>query len=268
MPRCRVHAFSLIELLVVIAIITLLAALLFPVFARARENARGTSCAANMRQLGLAVTLYLNDYDETFPQSRFADATHPTGGCTASGTTYPEDALQGTSVNWKRVLLPFVANRDVFGCPSNGHKWDTGGYNNTPGDETNGFYPNSQWIPNSYALNGSFFHEAVPACWYGESAVRPRSMSEIDAPSYLIMIEESRYSYPDLGGWFLPQRGPDGDPQGPYQSHNGACNWLMADQHSKRLKPQRTCQDEMWTDKYVDKAEGCDHLDQLAGEYR
>ncbi|HLJ53881.1 MAG TPA: prepilin-type N-terminal cleavage/methylation domain-containing protein, partial [Chthonomonadaceae bacterium] len=68
-PRsCR--GFTLIELLVVIAIIAILAAILFPVFARARESARKTSCISNMKQIGLAAKMYINDYDECYPDSR------------------------------------------------------------------------------------------------------------------------------------------------------------------------------------------------------
>lgn len=61
------RGFTLIELLVVIAIIALLAAILFPVFARARENARRASCQSNLKQIGLSVVQYTQDYDETFP---------------------------------------------------------------------------------------------------------------------------------------------------------------------------------------------------------
>ncbi|RYF37083.1 MAG: DUF1559 domain-containing protein, partial [Cytophagaceae bacterium] len=63
------NAFTLIELLVVIAIIAILAAILFPVFARARENARKTSCLSNMKQMGLGIVQYTQDYDGTYPQN-------------------------------------------------------------------------------------------------------------------------------------------------------------------------------------------------------
>ena len=76
--RCSRYGFTLIELLVVIAIIAILAAILFPVFAQAREKARQASCLSNCKQLGLASNMYVQDYDETFPYNlgpRFAPST-------------------------------------------------------------------------------------------------------------------------------------------------------------------------------------------------
>ncbi len=74
-------AFTLIELLVVIAIVSILAAILFPVFAQAREKARQASCASNLKQLNLATRAYVNDYDDTWPITRgfHADGAGPTG---------------------------------------------------------------------------------------------------------------------------------------------------------------------------------------------
>src|SRR5438105_14223947 len=69
------RAFTLIELLVVIAIIAILAAILFPVFARAREKARQTTCTSNVKQLGLAWMMYVQDYDETFPPNNSTNVT-------------------------------------------------------------------------------------------------------------------------------------------------------------------------------------------------
>lgn len=100
--------FTLIEMLIVIAIISLLAALLFPVFARAREMARKTTCVSNLRQLGSAWALYAQDYDETTPggaYTRFAD--HKTGH-TIDGKRYTP--LWG--------LVPYVRNDALFLCPT------------------------------------------------------------------------------------------------------------------------------------------------------
>lgn len=71
------RAFTLIELLVVIAILAIIAALLFPVFSNARESARTTRCLSNLRQIALALQLYLSDYSDTFPMNRFPDAQRP-----------------------------------------------------------------------------------------------------------------------------------------------------------------------------------------------
>lgn len=97
--KSRDKGFTLIELLVVIAIIGILAAILFPVFARARENARRSSCLSNLRQIGLAMTHYSQDYDETLvPAAVMGD--------------------DGNAVLWARILEPYVKNVQLFNCPS------------------------------------------------------------------------------------------------------------------------------------------------------
>jgi len=95
------RGFTLIELLVVIAIIAILAAILFPVFARAREKARQTSCLSNLKQIGLAELMYEQDYDERGPMNHMA---------AQSG---------GRWVEWWTVLQPYIKNWQVFSCPSN-----------------------------------------------------------------------------------------------------------------------------------------------------
>jgi len=97
----RKKAFTLIELLVVIAIISILASILFPVFSRARENARRTSCMSNLKQIGLGVMQYVQDYDETYPAStRYI-----------SGTS-------GSTLYWYQDILPYVKSYELFRCPS------------------------------------------------------------------------------------------------------------------------------------------------------
>lgn len=93
------RGFTLIELLVVIAIIAILAAILFPVFARARENARRTSCTSNLKQIGLAVMQYTQDYDETYPYV-------PWGGSNAGTTAVGQ------------VLEPYHKSSQLWRCPS------------------------------------------------------------------------------------------------------------------------------------------------------
>ena len=91
------QAFTLIELLVVIAIIAILAAILFPVFAQAREKARSTTCLSNFKQLGSAVIMYIQDYDGNYPLAWY------------NTPAYGFDC----------VLLPYVKNLGVYDCPSN-----------------------------------------------------------------------------------------------------------------------------------------------------
>ncbi|MCC6730900.1 MAG: DUF2079 domain-containing protein [Chthonomonadales bacterium] len=261
--RRRARGFTLIELLTVVGILAVLVGLLLPVLFRAREAARGTACLSSLRQIGSAVLMYLDDHGGAYPMNRLPDSTHAASGCTAADPTYqPEDDLVGTSLNWKRCVLPYLRTRASLRCSSNAYGWEQGG------DESNWAYPEPLRLPASYALNGSFFNEAVPACWYGERDLRPRYLAEIDAPASLLLVIESRFRYPDLGGWFLYRRGPAGGEQGPFQSHNGSCNWLFADGHARRLKPQTTCWPPMWTDRYVDRSNACAFLHELAGEYR
>src|SRR5690242_6408420 len=107
------HGFALIELLVVIAIIAILAALLFPVLATARERAREIDCLSNVKQIGAALSTYLVDWDSTYPMDRLPDATHAgiDAGISADGSIDPfgtvtggMEVLEGSSINWKREL--------------------------------------------------------------------------------------------------------------------------------------------------------------------
>jgi prepilin-type N-terminal cleavage/methylation domain-containing protein len=103
MSRRRPGAFTLIELLVVIAIIAILAAILFPVFAQARAKARQTACLSNMKQVGTAIMMYTQDYDEFYPPSQVNLVVPP--------------APAGGVMSWPSIIFPYVKNEGVFVCP-------------------------------------------------------------------------------------------------------------------------------------------------------
>jgi prepilin-type N-terminal cleavage/methylation domain-containing protein/prepilin-type processing-associated H-X9-DG protein len=120
--RTRRSGFTLIELLVVIAIIGILAAMLFPVFARARESARKTQCLANVKNIAMSIQIYLTDYDR-FPPGQHDPAytefmdTHPGGG--ASGYSCdPRDFYADPYLRWPVILDEYVKSREVWKCPS------------------------------------------------------------------------------------------------------------------------------------------------------
>jgi len=121
------RGFTLIELLVVIAIIAILAAILFPVFAKAREKARQSSCLSNIKQIGLAALTYVQDYDE-----RTFTANNNLG----AGVTYvlPDGVSTATpNMLWMYQLLPYTKNAQIFNCPSNSSRWDLSLYDSALG---------------------------------------------------------------------------------------------------------------------------------------
>jgi len=99
------RAFTLIELLVVIAIIAILAAILFPVFAKAREKARQSSCQSNLKQIGLALIQYSQDYDEQMTKAHYDG--NPGGG-----------TVPGSAGKWMEVIAPYAKSNQIFDCPS------------------------------------------------------------------------------------------------------------------------------------------------------
>ena len=110
------RGFTLIELLVVIAIIAILAAILFPVFAKAREKARQSSCLSNQRQIATAVMAYVQDYDEVL----FPSCTGNYGNPALKGVVYPTVwiAYGANLLLWMDLIYPYVKNTQIFRCPS------------------------------------------------------------------------------------------------------------------------------------------------------
>ena len=118
--------FTLIELLVVIAIIAILAAILFPVFARAREKARQTSCLSNLKQIGLAKLMYAQDYDEMMVPSAVSVYTYAAPDGTIINVSPPSAML------WMYMVYPYVNNVQVFNCPSTTREFSASSYASSP----------------------------------------------------------------------------------------------------------------------------------------
>lgn len=165
-PLERSFAFTLVEILVVIAIIAILAAILFPVFGRARENARRASCQSNLKQIGLGLLQYSQDYDENLV--RAWQSSIPGNG--------PSDAT--ARYKWMDAVFPYVKSEAIFNCPSQSFRAPAGTY---------GFRSGTNY--GSYAINSTYWEEGdfekSPA---GEVNTR---LSEIQAPATCVWIGES-----------------------------------------------------------------------------
>ncbi len=196
------RGFTLIELLVVIAIIAILAAILFPVFARAREKARQTSCLSNLKQLGLGMVMYAQDYDETFPRMAFSgylDAPPAPGEPewnqrTQNGLWYK---------TWPTSVYPYVNNTQIFRCPST--SWTNNGV--------------------AYGIPSMCINEAGQ---YVEFFARSVNMAELVKPAETLMIGEKYGGNPQyiLSNIYYCMRA----------DHNEGSNVAFADGHAKWVR--------------------------------
>jgi prepilin-type N-terminal cleavage/methylation domain-containing protein/prepilin-type processing-associated H-X9-DG protein len=229
MPRVRKSAFTLIELLVVIAIIAILAAILFPVFAQARERARMSACISNMRQLGTSLMLYVQDYDETFPYDRFH----------APGVNQDLAATKGKfTYVWKNAISPYLKSIDVLACPSNPFGRTVPGVGSVdfpkPGQNGEGWEVEpSQRMPISYSLN------ACTTTWYPAdtkegAAWGPLRVAQLTRPADTFAIAESRWQFPDMHASWLW----DGSACGGLFTHpaGNMANFIFYDGHVKSKK--------------------------------
>jgi prepilin-type N-terminal cleavage/methylation domain-containing protein/prepilin-type processing-associated H-X9-DG protein len=243
----RAGAFTLIELLVVIAIIAILAAILFPVFAQAREKARQSSCLSNEKQISLAILQYTQDYDETFPIGVQNDWNN----------------------SWPVAVQSYIKSLQVFRCPDDGDDsqvdWSMG------------------WggVPISYACNGytgwtGTSNGTLGVMGMGQSSwIDPmtRTLADVGRPAETVLITEKHNADVNkAGGWgqlssFAPgciimmdglgwetlataempngtkpatnkyPFGPDGSVSG---HHQGMANFAFCDGHVKSMQPKNT----------------------------
>ncbi|WP_324199255.1 DUF1559 domain-containing protein [Chthonomonas sp.] len=164
------RAFTLIELLVVIAIIAILAAILFPVFAQAREKARSISCLSNLKQIGLATMMYAQDYDETFFQLPWHRKPGDTG-CP------PNPNAPCPTVWWSDLLMPYIKNQAIFSCPSNNDTlFSTWGY-----------------TPPKYRVTYGLDHPYLDT--------GPHTTSDLSNPSEVAFFSDDRYAW----NWYTCQ---------------------------------------------------------------
>ncbi len=212
----RSKGFTLIELLVVIAIIAILAAILFPVFAKAREKARQITCLSNMKQLGLGLTQYEQDYDEFLPTQIGDGAGGGAEGFLVNGTT------PVSQVNWAGDIFPYVKSLGVFLCPdATSANIASGNCNTAAKDLTNYYY------------NGILMQNTVS----GQDKYVSKNISQIPSPSSTIFLQEDT-TYTSCA----PSRPRDVLVPGKYRDascstysfqHSAGGNLLYTDGHAK-----------------------------------
>lgn len=219
----RRDAFTLIELLVVIAIIAILASILFPVFAQAREKARQAGCLSNLKQIGVAIGMYVQDYDETFPHN--CDEPRPNG-------KNKRTPVEGTCwAGWiSNVLIPYEKNAQIYKCPSLSTTW---GFNN--------------WRLPDKAGSYSYNYRSLGGAWGGNPPQPVISLAAIPEPAQLAMMWDSANSWADCG--YMSTCGINARDLDWYRKkdfkmtswHNEANNYLFVDGHVKLMRwPQVT----------------------------
>ena len=210
----RKRGFTLIELLVVIAIIAILAAILFPVFAKAREKARQSSCSSNLKQIGLAALQYTQDYDETTPAYLRAGAHTGQTGNALSYYTFCEQ------------IQPYGKNWQMFKCPSNARY----------GPQYTNCCTTRQTEMWGYAIGGFSYSGKV-------SLMNGVSLAQIVVPASTLWASEYQgpgtgceFIYPAVYAWAVVPASFDEECRGGRLLHNDGSNYVYYDGHVKWQK--------------------------------
>lgn len=237
------RGFTLIELLVVIAIIAILAAILFPVFANARKKSEQAACLAHQKQIGLAVMMYVQDFDQAYP---------PAG----EGT--------GANPNWAERVNPYVKSLELFTCPTGGIAYNyirrSFGLSRQAADQLYAIYGVRNFSANAYVI--AWLNPPYPRAGPG----RIRYDADIEQPSQSIMFSESvgvgtvLHRAPGTNTpvpnnmqwwwaisdecWVCAEAGRDQDlDENIWTSlllHNGGANYTLSDGHAKWYRPDQT----------------------------
>ena len=265
-PQQRRTAFTLIELLVVIAIIAILAAILFPVFAQAREKARAISCMSNLRQVGVASSMYTQDYDETYPLGYTWDSNNGVwGGDMWTVSLQPYIQKYGTS-NGNIVNGEIAGIANVYTCPSIRFTTDTNGnpVNNAIAYAYNKSVMTTGWtqIGSLYTFPGvsmaSLRSPANLVIFADAAVMNPKSDPNMNTAGNAKCVDYKVANDPACGpfnltpdkwvatttstGWDLDIPGIDkgGDygnrQRRPHFRHQGSANAVFADGHAKAVK--------------------------------